>query len=490
MRFPDPEMTMRGEVRFVDEYSSAINISGNAAAAQQTIPLADTSAFSTSDGVKGNRIIIGRGTPREEKAVIDSIDSDTSITIKTDNLAFNHSIDADTTVDTKSEDVPAGGESEFLSGGTWTAADWTSDAGGYIHDVGTVEELVMTDPGEDYKQNEILKLIDNANETCQIKVLTVDTGGEILTYQIYNKGKGYTIKEDLPTDYETSGEGKVGQDATFSIVRINNTTPLSYSKTTTQGKRFQTTVTISNRTDGYIVVRFGGVELGEIYATKTFKSYNADAEGLIITPSATFDGKVVVSIKEITKVLPVAATTNFLVGEEVIVNVGKADEVKYTIASVQAGTSLTFTESLKRTHVISETVNQYGIGGTVEVCWKEASEPIAKTQHRNVLFYIPANWTDAKLTFLVSDEINGTYSPMEFIIPVWDSEDSEIVFDTTELITGTIQTGGSKEYVFSWGGALRDVLAGLPYIKLLSGEVGSEVDQGADEVIIRYVMTR
>lgn len=60
-------------------------------------------------------------------------------------------------------------------------------------------------------------------------------------------------------------------------------------------------------------------------------------------------------------VLSVAATTLFLVGEEVLVDEGESHERTYTILSVQADVSLTMTENLEYTHEVAETVTQAGL---------------------------------------------------------------------------------------------------------------------------------
>ncbi|GAI44800.1 unnamed protein product, partial [marine sediment metagenome] len=61
------------------------------------------------------------------------------------------------------------------------------------------------------------------------------------------------------------------------------------------------------------------------------------------------------------KILAVAATTDFFVGEEVLVDEGESHEVTYTIASIQDDISLTMTEVLAYTHEVGETVAQAGL---------------------------------------------------------------------------------------------------------------------------------
>lgn len=93
---PDPEMTVRGSIAFPTVYSTGSTIDDNAASGQKVVPVAATGNFTAAD-----RVILGRGTEREEEGTIDSISSGVSITLE-DNLTYNHTIDADTTTDAES----------------------------------------------------------------------------------------------------------------------------------------------------------------------------------------------------------------------------------------------------------------------------------------------------------------------------------------------------------------------------------------------------
>jgi hypothetical protein len=96
MAQPDSDMTVRGSIAFPTVYSTGSTIDDNAASGQKVVPVAATTNFSAAD-----RVIIGRGTDREEEFVIDSVSAGVSITSLT-NLTYNHVVDADTTVDAES----------------------------------------------------------------------------------------------------------------------------------------------------------------------------------------------------------------------------------------------------------------------------------------------------------------------------------------------------------------------------------------------------
>lgn len=95
-RTPDHDMTVRGSIAFPTVYSTGSTIDDNAAAGQKDVPVTATTKFTASD-----RVIIGRGTAREEEFVVDSVDAGVKIVSKTD-LTYNHTVDATTTVNAES----------------------------------------------------------------------------------------------------------------------------------------------------------------------------------------------------------------------------------------------------------------------------------------------------------------------------------------------------------------------------------------------------
>ena len=85
----DPEMTSKGSVLFPDTYATGSTVDADSAASQAVLGVAATGNFSATDGVLGWRVIIGRGTAREEEATILSIQAGISITLDT-NLVYAH----------------------------------------------------------------------------------------------------------------------------------------------------------------------------------------------------------------------------------------------------------------------------------------------------------------------------------------------------------------------------------------------------------------
>lgn len=174
------------------------------------------------------------------------------------------------------------------------------------------------------------------------------------------------------------------------------------------------------------------------------------------------------------KILKVAATANFLPGETVLVDVSEEDEETYVIASVQAGDSLTMTEVLKRTHDATETVEQTGVSGVVEVCMASLSEVIRKPHHKNLALFMPADWTPAIISLTGCDTSDGTFNPIVDSVAA------------AEVVTAEID----EDLVVTFSVANRDAIAAVPFIQLRSGTVAAPVDQGAGNVNIRYVLTR
>ena len=86
---PDNEMTVRNSVTFPDVFSTGSTVDADSAAAQAVLNVAATINFSATDAALGWRVIIGRGTAREEEATILSIQAGISITLDA-NLTYAH----------------------------------------------------------------------------------------------------------------------------------------------------------------------------------------------------------------------------------------------------------------------------------------------------------------------------------------------------------------------------------------------------------------
>jgi len=79
-------------------YSNETEVDETSAAEQKVLKVAATTGYA-----EGDKVIIGRGTDREEEAVVDSVSAGVSLTL-VDNLTYEHTADARTTVDADSAD--------------------------------------------------------------------------------------------------------------------------------------------------------------------------------------------------------------------------------------------------------------------------------------------------------------------------------------------------------------------------------------------------
>ena len=85
----DPEMTAKNSVTFPDVTSTGSTVDVNSASGQKVLSVAATGNFDTTTGNLGWRVIIGRGTAREEECTVDTIQAGISITMD-DNLVYTH----------------------------------------------------------------------------------------------------------------------------------------------------------------------------------------------------------------------------------------------------------------------------------------------------------------------------------------------------------------------------------------------------------------
>jgi len=85
----DPEMTVKNSIAFPDVKSTGSTVDADSAAGQAVLSVAGTTNFNATDYAKGHRVIIGRGTVREEEGTIASISAGVSITMD-DNLTYAH----------------------------------------------------------------------------------------------------------------------------------------------------------------------------------------------------------------------------------------------------------------------------------------------------------------------------------------------------------------------------------------------------------------
>ena len=169
-------------------------------------------------------------------------------------------------------------------------------------------------------------------------------------------------------------------------------------------------------------------------------------------------------------ILLVAATGNFsdtdyALGHRVIIGRGTVREEEGTIASIQAGVSITMDDNLTYAHTAAQ-------ADVVEVLWAGVSEVISKKHHTRLVLFLPSTWITAKITFLGCLTADGTFVEV----------DSGVA--GTEL---TVADAEASKCI-GMDGIIMETLANIPHIKLRSGIEGTEVDQYSDAVIPYVIM--
>ena len=118
------------------------------------------------------------------------------------------------------------------------------------------------------------------------------------------QGTTATDAPTLGTEFITGGTwtstGWTGNNTTGWINGASNTTALSYSVAAVVSTRYQIAYTVTGYSAGSFTVAFGGQSLAGIAATGAFGPTATTTGNLVITPTATFVGTIVVSIKAIT----------------------------------------------------------------------------------------------------------------------------------------------------------------------------------------------
>lgn len=90
-------------------------------------------------------------------------------------------------------------------------------------------DVALNAPGTDYEVDDILTIASpvsaaNGGQDIKVKVLTVDTGGEILTFEVIQEGVGF----DTDTGAAVTG-GSGNNDATFDVT-ADDTQAVSIAK--------------------------------------------------------------------------------------------------------------------------------------------------------------------------------------------------------------------------------------------------------------------
>lgn len=81
-----------------------------------------------------------------------------------------------------------------------------------------------------------------------------------------------------------------------------NTSPLSYPTAAVISTRYLISYVVTGRTAGSFTIDFGGQSVASLTATGLFGPTTISTANLVITPTSTFDGTIVLSIKQITAV--------------------------------------------------------------------------------------------------------------------------------------------------------------------------------------------
>ncbi len=164
------------------------------------------------------------------------------------------------------------------------------------------------------------------------------------------------------------------------------------------------------------------------------------------------------------KVVSTTTTTNYAVGDRVILDRGNTQEEEGKIDSIQAGVSITLLVNLTYTHAI---------GVVIEIIMRDTSTIINKRHYKYLSLYLPNDWTTAKITFLGCTTPDGTFKQ---VVKGTDGAELEIASLTASKTIGL-------------DGILVEVLITVPYLKLRSGTAATPVDQGTDKTI-NYILMR
>jgi len=134
----------------------------------------------------------------------------------------------------------------------------------------------------------------------------VGIGTSSPTSKISIKGTTTTDAPTLGTEFITGGTwtstGWTGDNTTGWVNGAGNSTALSYSVAAVISTRYQIAYTVTGYSAGSFTIAFGGQSLAGIIATGTFGPTTTTTGNLVITPTSTFVGTIIISIKAITAV--------------------------------------------------------------------------------------------------------------------------------------------------------------------------------------------
>ena len=165
----------------------------------------------------------------------------------------------------------------------------------------------------------------------------------------------------------------------------------------------------------------------------------------------------------------ITATANLLVGETVVMSAGEAEEESGVIDAVVTDDYITLVDVLANTHAIGRKCKHTaptGIG-VVEVLMAAISTVLDKSQCKKMALTLPSSWVTAKITFLGSLTVDGTFTQ---VVKATDVAELEIASVSASKTIGL-------------DGIVMETLEVIPYIKLRSGVAATPVDQGIGTVI-------
>ncbi len=111
-----------------------------------------------------------------------------------------------------------------------------------------------------------------------------------------------TLGHEFLTDSGWTSTNWTGSRSGGWTHTTGNASVLSFSTVAVNATRYQITYTVTGRTVGAFDLQFGGQTQTGISATGSFGPTTISTANLTITPTSTFDGTIVISIKEITAI--------------------------------------------------------------------------------------------------------------------------------------------------------------------------------------------
>ena len=207
----DPRMCVKNSVIIPSVYTTGSTIDANAVSGQALVPVTGTGNFTAAD-----RVILGRGTGREEEGKIAAggVDAGVKITLDGD-LTYNHTVNAEQTIDQSSaadqKKVYVTATAGLLAGETVVM-----DTGNANEESGVIASV---------NANDYITLVENLANTHAIGVKVNHTGiGGVVEVcmaslsKVIDKSYYKNIALSLPADWTTAAITFVGcmtEDGTF-----------------------------------------------------------------------------------------------------------------------------------------------------------------------------------------------------------------------------------------------------------------------------------